>query len=326
MKKYIIKALFILTIGLFVGCHDFEELSENPNSPTDVPASLVFTKVCNDLNENPWGAAHQYAQFWCLNYEYYGNQNYNWTTTNFNFNTLYDVQKMEQEAVKGGADATNNPYKALGKFFRAYFFVNMSQRVGDIPMTEALRAAENITTPKYDDQKAVYTQSLQLLEEANADLAALITSGNKTLTGDIYYNNDLSKWQKAVNAFRLRVLISLSKRESDVDVRSQFAKVFGNAAQYPLFSSNADNLAFTYNNVVNKYPANPDNFGFNATRYNMADTYIGTLTSLKDPRVFVIAEPADSLLKKGMKASDFEAYQGAPTGESLADMSFNVVG
>lgn len=324
MKKYILKTFFLLSIGFFVGCTDFEELSENPNSPTNVPASLVFTKICNDLNENPWGAAHQYAQFWCLNYEYYGNQNYNWTTTNFNFNTLYDVQKMEEEALKGGADATNNPYKAIGKFLRAYFFVNMSQRLGDIPMTEALRASEDITTPKYDDQKVVYVQALQWLEEANNDLATLIKNGNKTLAGDIYYSNDLVRWQKAVNAFRLRVLVALSKRESEIDVRAQFAKVFGNPTQYPLFNSTSEDLAFTYNNVVNKYPTNPDNFGFNATRWNMADAYIGTLTSLKDPRVFAVAEPADSLLRKGAKPSDFAAYQGAPTGESLADMSFKV--
>lgn len=325
MKKYTFFYLSIaLTVGLFSGCRNFDELSENPNSPTTVPASLIFTKICNDLNENPWGGAHQYAQYWCLNYEYYGNQNYNWTSTNLNFNSLYDLQKMEKEAVAGGADANNNPYKAIGKFFKAYFFVNMTQRVGDIPMTEALKANEGITTPRYDDQKTIYVQSLKWLDEANDDLKALIASGNKTLTGDIYYNNDLSQWQKAINAYRLRVLISLSKREIEIDVKTQFAAILGNNSKYPLFSSNADNLAFTYNSVVNKYPTNPDNFGFNATRYNMADTYIGSLTQLKDPRVFMAAEPADSLLKKGSKPSDFTAYQGAPTGESLADMSFKV--
>lgn len=313
-----------MLIGIFTGCQNFDELSENPNNPTSVPASLIFTKICNDLNENPWSAAHQYAQFWCLNYEYYGNQNYNWTTTNFNFNSLYDLQKMEQEAITGGADAANNPYKAIGKFFKAYYFVNMTQRVGDIPLTEALRAAEDIRTPKYDSQKSVYIQCLKWLDEANDDIKLLITKGDKTLAGDIYYGNDLSKWQKAVNAYRLRVLISLSKRESEIDIKAQFATILSNSAKYPLFVSNADNLSYGYNSVVNKYPANPDNFGFNATRYNMADTYIGTLTKLKDPRVFVVAEPADSLLKKGLKPSDYAAYQGAPTGESLADMSFKV--
>jgi Starch-binding associating with outer membrane len=324
MKIYITKIFLFIGLAFFIGCQDFEELSKNPNNPTNVPASLIFTKVCNDLNENPWSAAHQYSQYWCINYEYYGNQNYSWTTSNFNYNTLYDVQKMEEEAILGGADAANNPYKAIGKFLRAYFFVNMTQRLGDIPLTEALRGSEKITAPKYDEQKAVYVQALNWLEEANADLAALIKVGNTTLAGDIYYNNDLSKWQKAVNAFRLRVLVSLSKRESEVDIKAQFAKIMSSPAQYPLFTSSDDDLAFTYNDVVNKYPTNPDNYGFNATRYNLADTYIGALTSLNDPRVFVVAEPADSLLRSGLKPSDYKAYQGAPTGESLADMSYKV--
>ena len=40
----------------------------------------------------------------------------------------------------------------FGLFFRAYFFVNMSEKVGDLPMTEALQGLEN-TSPKYDAQK-----------------------------------------------------------------------------------------------------------------------------------------------------------------------------
>ena len=36
-----------------------------------------------------------------------------------------------------------NPYSALGKFLRAYFYVRMSQRVGDLPLSEALLGLEN---------------------------------------------------------------------------------------------------------------------------------------------------------------------------------------
>ncbi|MFZ1516575.1 MAG: SusD/RagB family nutrient-binding outer membrane lipoprotein [Saprospiraceae bacterium] len=322
MKNILKYSLLILACIGFNSCQNFDELSENPNNPVQVPASLVFTKVCSDLNENPWSGAHQYAQYWCINYEYYGNQNYNWTSTGLNYGTINDILKMEEEAIRGGADAKLNPYAALGKFFRAYFYVNMSQRVGDLPLSEAFKIDQKILTPKYDSQKDIFVQALKWLDESNNDLASLIAAGDRTLSGDIYFGNDLSKWQRAVNAYRLRVLISLSKRESEVDIKSQFAQILGNSTKYPLFTGNGDNLAFTYNNVVNKYPTNPDNFGFNATRYNMAETYIKTLTDLKDPRVFLVAEPADSMLRTGLKPSDFGAYLGAPSGESLADMSY----
>ena len=319
-------ALVALSI---TSCQDFEELSVNPNAPTSATASLIFNKVCADLYgtvEGPWGDAHKYAQMWCLNYEYYGNQNYNWTTTGLSYGSLNDIVKMEEGAVLNGADAKINPYAALGKFFRAFFYVNMTQRTGDLPLTEALSADKEIFKPKYDTQKAIYIQSLKWLEEANSDLQTLVEKGDKSLSGDIYYNNDLKKWQKAINSYRLRVLVSLSKKEADTDlnIKAKFAAILSDAAKNPIFTGTSDDLSFTYNSVFNKYPTNPDNFGFNATRWNMAETFVKSLTDLKDPRVFHTCEPADSMIRKGFTPSSFEAYLGANSGESLADMSSKV--
>jgi hypothetical protein len=73
--------------------------------------------------------------------------------------------------------------------------------------------------------------------------------------------------------------------------------------------------------VNNKYPRNPDNLGNNATRENMSKTYLDLLKNYKDPRLFVVAEPAEAQIAKGLKATDFEAYVGSSSGEDLADMS-----
>ena len=330
MKKLVVFALAISTL-LFSSCEDkFADLSVNPNAPEQVPAGLVLNKITADLYNNgggndqrPWSDASKFSQFWCVNYNYYGNQDYGWTTANLDFGTLYDVTKMEEEAIRNGAKAVN-PYAALGKFFRAYFFVNMTNRFGDVPMTEALKAADGIFKPKHDTQKAVFVQSLKWLDEANADLTTLIGAGDKSLLGDIYFQNNLSKWRSVVNAYQLRVLIALSKRadtDADMQVKQRFATILGDATKYPILTGMSDNLQFTYNSVQNKYPTNPDNFGFDATRNNMSETHIKTLTDLKDPRVFVVAEPADSMLRKGLKATDFEAYVGASSGEGLDDMS-----
>ena len=326
LKNILVMALLAMTI---TSCQKFDELSVNPNAPTSATASLIFNKVCADMysaTEGPWGDPSKYAQMWCLNYEYYGNQNYNWTTTGLSYSTLNDVLKMEEGAIQNGGDAKFNPYATLGKFFRAFFFVKMTERAGDLPMTEALSADKNIFKPKYDTQKAIYVQSLKWLEEANSELQSLYEKGDRSLLGDIYYGNDLKKWQKAVNSLRLRVLISLSKKEADADlgIKAKFAAIVNDASKNPIFTTVDDNLTFTFNDVFNKYPTNPDNFGFNATRWNMAETFVKTLTDLKDPRVFVTCEPADSLLRKGFTPSDFDAYVGANSGESLGDMSSKV--
>jgi hypothetical protein len=82
-----------------------------------------------------------------------------------------------------------------------------------------------------------------------------------------------------------------------------------------------DNLKFTYNSVTDKYPLNQDTYGQTATRNNMSATYLNTLASLKDPRTFIVADPAPAKIKSGLTAADFGAYVGASSGESLDDMS-----
>jgi hypothetical protein len=198
----------------------------------------------------------------------------------------------------------------------------MTMKVGDLPMREALQGIKNLA-PEYDTQKEIFKQVLVWLDEANTDLTGLIAANDNNLTGDIFYNNNLRSWQKAVNVFTLRVLIALSKKENDAElnIKHRFAQVLNAPTQYPLFSSNADNMVYTYNNQFNKYPTNPDNFGFDATRYNMASTFLNTLAGLKDPRTFYVAEPAGSKLKSGLSPIEYAAFVGASPAQDLADMS-----
>jgi hypothetical protein len=195
-------------------------------------------------------------------------------------------------------------------------------RLGDLPLSEAQKGLSNVK-PKYDSQKAIFIQALNWLEEANNDLQTLIDKGDNTLTGDIMLGNDLKKWQKVVNSFKLRVLISLSKKESDSElkVKQLFSDVISNPSKYPLMASLSDNLSFYFNSSTDKYPLNPDNYGFTATRNNMSATYLNTLVSLKDPRTFLVADPAPAKIAAGLTPQDHAAYVGASSGESLDDMS-----
>ncbi|MFZ4462872.1 MAG: SusD/RagB family nutrient-binding outer membrane lipoprotein [Bacteroidales bacterium] len=319
MKK--ILSIFLLLVTVLLSCNKFEELEKNPNKPVEVPPSLIFTNVLNGIVYYPWSAEQRWNQFWCSNYAYYDDQEYDWTTTYFNYSKLNDVKQMVAEAERVGLPE-NNVYAALGKFFNAYYFVDMTMRLGDVPLTDALVGLENIS-PAYDSQKEVFKQCLVWLEEANSDLQFLIDNSDNTLAGDFMLGNDLLKWQKVVNTYKLRVLISLSKKENDTElnVKQQFADVVGNPGKYPIMTSLDENLVFTFNSSTDKYPLNPDNYGFTATRNNMSATYLNTLADLHDPRTFIVAEPAPKKLEEGFTAQDYEAYVGASSGESLDDMS-----
>ena len=160
-------AVFSLALG---SCDKkFGELAKNPNSPENVPASLALNGVEVSINQRPWGLEHRWNQFACCNYNYYGNQEYNWAGASLYYTTLKNVVKMEEEALRSGAKE-NNPYSALGKFFRAYLFYEMTMRVGDLPMNDALKGIEALE-PKYDTQKDIFIQILKWLEEANTNLS-----------------------------------------------------------------------------------------------------------------------------------------------------------
>ncbi|MES2894163.1 MAG: SusD/RagB family nutrient-binding outer membrane lipoprotein [Bacteroidota bacterium] len=321
MKKILsIIALTLMLAGL--SCKkDFDSLEKDPNRPTSVPANLILNGVLSDLTERPFGPTQRWSQFYACNYAYYGDQQYTWTGVSFGtYNTLKNVLKMEEEAAKNFPAV--NPYSALAKFFKAYMFYNLTMKTGDIPVSEALKSLENIA-PKYDSQKEVFVQVLNWLDEANKEMGSIVTKGGYLLANDFYYNNNLAKWRKAVNSFKLRVLVQLSKQSSDADLKipQQFAAVFSDPATYPVFESAADEMSFVWNNQYNKFPTNPESFGFDAARYNMTSTYLDKLVSLQDPRTFFVAEPAAALVAAGKAPTSFEAFRGAGSGDDLANMS-----
>ena len=263
-------------------------------------------------------------QYYLNNYDYYGNNRYDFGSGTTYYTTLKNVGLMEQQALAAGLPAVN-PYAALGEFFRAYLFTRMSLEMGDLPQTEALQGLANLT-PVYDSQKAVFQQAFAALEKANSDLASLIAGGAAGPQGDIYFGGDLRKWQQVVNTLHLRLLLALSKQvgEADLNLAGQFAAIVGNPDKYPLLQSNADNMQYVYVPPANLYPNNNRNFGQDGSRKNMASTYVALLTRLKDPRVFVTCEPAryyvDSLRQQ---PTDFTSFVGAAAGEDLGIMYKN---
>lgn len=323
MKK-IFSIVAILAVVFSTSCKKkFDSLEFDPNRPTAVPANLILNGVLSDIYQSPFSSTQRWNQFYACNYAYYGDQQYTWTGVSYSgYNTLKNVLKMEEESVK--SIPAPNAYTALGKFFRAYLVYDLTMKTGDIPVSEALKGLSNLA-PKYDSQKDVFKQVLASLEDANTDITTVINKGGYLLSSDFYYNNDLTKWRKAVNTFKLRVLTQLSKKEADADlnIKQKFIETLANPAKYPLFASMSDNMEYRYNAQYNKYPTNPESFGFDAARYNMTSAFLGKLVSYNDPRTFYVAEPAQALVTGGAAPNSFAAFAGAGSGDDLANMSSN---
>lgn len=338
-----IKNIFLFLIGAFmmVSCNkQILEKQVNPNNPTSVPSSLILGTVLQNISGtgnigklggiNSWDNAHAWNQYHCQNYDYYGNNIYSWTNGSFDpYLVLKNVVQMEKEAISRGVPVVN-PYEAVGRFIKAYYYYNLTSLFGDIPQAQALQAPNN-ATPAYTPQAQVFLYILNQLDTANTHLATLIASNDNSLSTsqDIYYAGNLTQWQKLVNTYKLRILLSLSAKATDatLNVATQFANIYNNPSKYPVFKSPSDDLTFVYNpggtNTFSTYPFTPSNFGSIAGRFNMAATYVSALTNISDPRVFVTCEPAAALLGTDPNPAQFKFFVGASTGEPLSTMYGN---
>ncbi|GAA3557222.1 SusD/RagB family nutrient-binding outer membrane lipoprotein [Snuella lapsa] len=328
MKKNIIykSTVLILLLVTLSGClDDFDELRENPNQPTSVPPSLIFADL------TPTATSSFRDDYERMQYHVWiatDNTNPPNFTSGFGgsfggYATARNIDKMIEEAEKAGAPE----YIILGKFYRARAFIEMTRRMGNIPLSEAMNGVD-APQPKYDSQKSVYIQCLNWLDEANEELGSFIAANPvKTLEGDIFFDGNLKQWQKLINAYTLRILISLSKKatDSDVDVQGRFTRIINNPTKYPLMTGIGDNAQLEYSGEDGfKQSYQPEQAVYrDAVVY--ASTYIDLLKTKQDPRLMIVADPTKDALDAGSDEAtvraDFDSYEGADVSATGAENS-----
>ncbi|HVI49267.1 MAG TPA: SusD/RagB family nutrient-binding outer membrane lipoprotein [Chitinophaga sp.] len=327
--KYIV--VIILAMGSVIsGCQKGDLLS-NPNVAAEnatVPVSLILNHITANMlrEEEPViSTVYRYNQEIVSNYSYYfGSNAYNWSNTNHTYDMIRYCNQLELQA-KRQYNSTTNVYFALSKFFKAYAYIWLSQRVGDIPMTQA--GDVNNLTPAYDNQHDVYKNSLALLDTANTMIGALMSTpavinSKVDANGDIFGLTYL-QWRKVINTYRLRVLLSLSKRaddNADLNIKSQFATIFGSPDKYPVMTSGDDNMVYRYTTVTMYPPNRSGNAPYNNCA-NISKTFFNVTAAYNDPRVFALAVPAPAQLAAGKQVNDFTAYVGEDNGKSQGLMS-----
>ncbi|WP_372650905.1 SusD/RagB family nutrient-binding outer membrane lipoprotein [Draconibacterium sp.] len=300
MKKYILSAIFF--VWVFSSCSDLEELNLNPNNVPETHPQLLLTDIEWNAFQvegvSPMFASRMVVQTDGEN----ANQYYNWNRAGFgDYAKLRNITKMMEEAER----IENTAYTALGKFFRAYYFYKLTLTFGDIPYSDALQGeTDEIYAPVYDTQKNIFKGILQELEDADA----LLANDNSIIAGDIIYNGNTSQWRKCINSFRLKVLITLSKKESDSDlnVKSTFAGIYNNS---PVLESNDDNGQLIFIDELGSRYTEYNSSSYGSARY-MDSTYVKRLQDLSDPRLFIFCGQTRNAKEAGLAINDFSAYEG----------------
>lgn len=304
-KRYfgLLVALIILSLA---ACNKFDELNTNPDTTTKVPASMECTNIVlrvllpggDAMSVISTNALPKYVGFTVL-----GKNSYQYNNTgsgSFGSMTLLPNIEAMNEAAKGGV--MEESYKGIGSFAKAYAFYKMTMWMGDIPYSEAGKGGEGLLEPGYDTQEQVF---IQILEELKA--ADQYFSAGKRFSGDpTPYNGDPVKWRKAVNAFTLKVLMSLSSKEdvASLDIKGRFAEI---VAAGNLMDNSTGYLGLAYS-TQNKHPLSASTMF--APKTIVSTLLINNLKLLNDRRLFYYCEPAAALIAAGLNESDTAAYNG----------------
>ncbi len=275
-----------LTVLFITACSDFEEINNNPNQPTEVGADVLLTTALRNSVQTTSNEAfllsNNIAQLSgkALRAEV---DNYNWNAFPTLWEGLYGSLTDIESALNIASAAGNEKAQGALLVLKSWIYSQLTNAYGDIPYSAAIQGAnaENPDfTPAYDSQEQIYSSLL-----ANLSTATDLLSGSGTISGDILYNGDETKWIKFANALRLRLLMYQS---SKTDVSSAFASIVANE---PLFEGNEDQAALNFLNAFpNQFPTIPLKQGdFDAVALSSSSHTV--LAAYNDPRLSRYARP-----------------------------------
>ncbi|RXM43549.1 SusD/RagB family nutrient-binding outer membrane lipoprotein [Flavobacterium sp. YO12] len=304
LKKLSYITLFALT---FVSCSDtLDDINKNPNATETPLAPYLLTGSLKQGADLYWGdntnfnSSLLFVQHWAK-IQYTEPDRYDVSNTSFTslWNTGYATLITDLNTILNFSDQqANSNYKGIALTLRSWTFLLLTDAYGSIPYKEAGLKV----TPAYNTQKEVYTGLLEDLKQAQS----LLSATNGTVTGDLSYKGDISKWKKLVNSLRLRIALRISDKEPAL---AKQAAIDATTDAAGVLSSNNDTFKFTYTSSPQQNPAS----AWFETRddFRVSKTLVEKLTELSDPRLPVYAQlPTDKSVVK---------YVGAGNGLTNSD-------
>lgn len=306
MKHIKIAAFFLLVQVVLAGCtKDFAEKNNDPNAITTITPNLLLPHIIrssvNSVMGEAWGigtlVVQQTAKYQFVDEDRYiwGNNDRIW---NNYYNNMRDVKKLQELAASSNQPA----YNALALILKSWMYSIITDTYGDAPYSEATSGLSNVLKPKYDTQEAIYTGILADLATANT----ILSTANSSVSGDLIYQGDLTKWRKLANSLRVRYLMRISAK---VDVSGRLQEIVGNATLNPIFENNTDDGDYSYlAEAPNQFPNYTNRIG-GFDEFRLSKTFADVLQQFQDPRLAIFARPTSSSASSGTPE-----YVGMPNG------------
>ena len=310
--KTIKKTLLIAFLLLFaISCtKDFEEINVNPNYAEKASPELLLPGALRQMAYN-WGDQGWEEGFTVTQYsarlQFTSGDRYNWSPSGDPYDDAYDALRDIENIIRDTKDNTDlQNYYGVALVVKSWIYSYLTDAYGDVPYTDAIKGiSDDNITPEFTPQSEIYSGLLSDLKEAN-----LVLTGTNSISGDILYGGDITKWRKFSNSLRLRLLM----RISDVDRTTAVAgmnEIIGNQTAYPIFESNEDNAALQWNSDNPQPKYNTRSGSFDEVRLSI--TLETRLKDLGDRRLIVFAQPTSNS-EKGYYSDDLDDYVGMPNG------------
>jgi hypothetical protein len=216
--KYINKFLLCFAAaGVLAGsgCKKFRDINTDPNNAANVTVELLLPSAQADIAQ-VYGSKFQiiggvWGQYWTQNTnssQYRELEQYQISASFASnaWNELYSVGLKDLDQIIKKAGSKKN-YAAIAKILKGYTYQILTDQFGDIPFSEALKADEGISSPKYDKQEDVYNGIIAMVKEGRDSLDSDSPAPG---SDDLIYHGDLELWQKFANTLLLKVYMRLS--------------------------------------------------------------------------------------------------------------------
>ena len=288
-----------------IGCaKDFGTINTDPNMPTTVTADLMLTPLLRGIVFDQFGYEDGSAlSRHVARTNYNETEQYAWGTANWN--GTYVRLNNTEEMIRLAERDNKSSLKAVAYILKAFTASTITNTWGDVPYFEACMGNE-IIRPKYDRQEDIYTAEggiISLLKEAEKILS---DPGVDAMPSEIMYGGNLTKWRKLGNSLRLRYLMRISNRSSEISTYN-IAHEIAETAKLPLLETNSDNAMLPYLASSPQCPLYSMRAG-SFEYYRMSKETDERLNALNDPRLTVwFARTTNS-------SAENPVYAGIPSG------------
>ena len=322
--KHILKLTLsiLLVFVLAAGCDTTElhDMNINPNAVQSLDMNYFFTAALLGMASNGSSGDNRYTD-WRTNINFASlaiqHTAYSGSTAgekyfdndveplNAPFQFYYrDALRRTTEIIKqtgpgGKFEGQKVNTRQAARIIAVFDMHRLTDWYGSVPYTEANKGLEGIFQPKYDKQKAIYTDLLKELDEACVAFDAADVDYANFKKADFVFNGDIAKWKK----FGYSLMLRLAMRVSNVDA-AMAATYVTKAVAGGTMTDNSDNawekMSVTPSEGTNQngisralYPGDGGDWANRLLSKRLMDVLKGTnpaSTADDDPRLYIFTQ------------------------------------